>query len=245
MSDYVAFLLWPFLACVVLTGIHVYFGLHILRRGIIFVDLALAQIAALGMTLAFLLEREIDDPLTYIFSLGLALLGGAFFAVTRKIEKRIPQEAIIGIVYAVSSAAALLAVSHSPEGAEHIRFMLVGSILTVTPGVVLKTALLFALVGLFHWLARSSFLSLSFSENGKRASRLWDFLFYASFAVVVTSAVKICGALLVFMFLVAPAVFSVLITEGFARRLVFGWVFGIVGSLLGLGLSFWLDTPTG
>src|SRR5262245_20184943 len=131
MSTYFDFLLWPFLACVILVGIHVYFGLHVIRRGIIFVDLSLAQVAALGTTVAFLLGFELDGNTAYLFSLGFALVGGVLFALTRGIEGKVPQEAIIGIVYAVSSAASILAVSHAPEGAEHIHYLLVGSLLTV------------------------------------------------------------------------------------------------------------------
>lgn len=246
MTQYIEFLLWPFLACVILVGIHVYFGLHVIRRGIIFVDLSLAQVAALGTTLAFLLGFGLDGNTAYLFSLGFALLGGVIFAFTRGIEGKIPQEAIIGIVYAVSSSAAILAVSHAPEGAEHIRYLLVGSLLTVTPLAVLKTAIVYALVGLFHYLTRAQFIGLTFGEGPKpRHPLVWDVLFYASFGVVVTSSVKICGVLLVFIFLVVPSVFGALITDSIGRRLALGWVFGLVGSLVGLILSFALDTPPG
>lgn len=246
MSVYLEFLIWPFLACVVLVGIHVYFGLHVIKRGIIFVDLSLAQVAALGMTLAFLLGFELDGNVTYLFSLAFALLGGVVFALTRGVEGRVPQEAIIGIVYAVSTAAAILAVSHSPEGAEHIRYLLVGSILTVSPGVVLKTAIIYTLVGIVHYLARDRFLALSFGDaRGARRSLVWDLLFYATFGVVVTSSVRVCGVLVVFIFLVVPSVFAALVTESIGRRLALGWVFGLVGSALGLVLSFALDTPPG
>jgi zinc/manganese transport system permease protein len=245
VTVYLEFLLWPFLACVVLVGIHVYFGLHVIRRGIIFVDLSLAQVAALGMTLAFLLGFELDGAVAYLFSLGFALAGGTIFAFARGTEGRVPQEAIIGIVYAVGSAAAILAVSHAPEGAEHIRYLLVGSILTVTPAAVFKTAAVYLLVGAFHYWARAHFVAISFSDQPVRRQRLWEFLFYATFGVVVTSSVKICGVLLVFIFLVVPSVFAALVTESIGRRLVIGWVFGLVGSLLGLLFSFALDTPPG
>jgi zinc/manganese transport system permease protein len=246
MSDYLPFLIWPFLATLVLVGIHVYFGLHVIKRGIIFVDLSLAQVAALGVTVSVLLGFGLDGVVSYMFAFAFALIGGTIFALTRDMEKRVPQEAIIGIVYAVSSAAAIIAVSHSPEGAEHIRYLMVGSLLTVTPLAIGKTAAVYALVGLFHWLARDRFLALSFgpSQTG-RTAKLWDFLFYASFAVVVTSSVKICGVLLVFVFLVVPSVFAALLTDRIGRRLVYGWLFGFVGSAIGIVLSFWLDTPTG
>lgn len=246
MSGYLQFLFWPFVACLVLVGIHVYFGLHIIKRGIIFVDLSLAQVAALGMTLAFLVGYDLDTTSAYLFSFAFALIGGTIFTFTRETKARVPQEAVIGIVYAVSSAAAIVAVSHSPEGAEHIRFLLVGSILTVTPAVVFKTAGVYSAVGLFHWLARRKFLTLTFGRTDQiRRPRFWDFLFYASFAVVVTSSVEICGVLLVFIFLIVPSVFAALVTESIGLRLAFGWAFGLVASTIGLAASFYFDTPTG
>ncbi len=246
MTEYFEFLIWPFVACVVLVGIHVYFGLHVIKRGIIFVDLSLAQVAALGMTLAFLMGYGLEGDISYLFSLGFALIGATVFTLTRTAEGKIPQEAIIGIVYAVTSAAAVLAVSHSPEGAEHIKYLLVGSILTVTPAMVLKTTAVYAAVGLFHFLARAQFIPLTFGGPGRPKRVLWwDFLFYAGFAVVVTSSVKICGVLMVFVFLVVPSVFAAMITDSITRRLIYGWLFGLVGSALGILASFWLDTPTG
>lgn len=239
-------ILWPFLVCVVLVGIHVYFGLHVIKRGIIFVDLSLAQVAALGSTLAFLMGYDLDSNTAYLYSLAFALFGALIFAFTRDIEGKIPQEAIIGIAYAVSSAAAIMAVSHSPEGAEHIKYLLIGSILTVTPVIVLKTAVVYILVGAFHMAFFRKFAALTFhKEKHQKNRRLWDFLFYASFGVVVTSSVKICGVLLVFIFLVVPSVFSALTTDGVAKHLMFGWLFGVVGAALGLILSFWIDTPSG
>jgi len=245
VSGYLEFLMWPFLAAIVLVGIHVYFGLHIIKRGIIFVDLSLAQVAALGMTLSLLLGYEPGTIPSYLFSLGFALAGGSIFTFTKDIEGKVPQEAFIGIVYAVSSAAAIMLVSHSPEGAEHIEHLLVGSILTVTPGVVIKTAVVYSLVGLFHWFARKKFLALTFKNGSVRRPKFWDFIFYATFAVIVTSSVKICGVLLVFIFLVVPSVVAAIQTESIGRRLAYGWIFGLVGSALGLVLSFQLDAPTG
>ncbi len=247
MNEYISFLLLPFLSCLALVGILSYFGMHVIKRGIIFVDLSLAQVAALGMTLSILLGNDLNDTSTYFLSLGFALVGAALFTYTRGIKSEIPQEAIIGIVYAVSTAASIVMVSHSPEGAEHIHHLLVGSILTVTPDAIIKAAALFAVIGLFHFVNRDRFLELSFKQNtDRRYSKFWEFLFYASFAVAVTSAVKICGVLMVFVFLVVPSVYAALTTnKGVMYRLLYGWIFGLIGSAAGLILSFQLDTPSG
>jgi zinc/manganese transport system permease protein len=239
-------LFWSFLICLILVGIHVYFGLHVIKRGIIFVDLSLAQIAALGTTMAFLLGYELDSAIAYLFSLGFALVGAAIFALTRGVTGKVPQEAVIGIAYAVSSAAAIMAVSHAPEGAEHIKYLLVGSILTVEPAIVAKTAVVYALIGLFHVIFFKKFSALTFGNSAPpKHPVLWEFLFYASFGLTVTSSVKICGVLLVFIFLVVPSVFAVLSTSGVRKHLAFGWLFGMIGSAAGLWLSFQLDTPPG
>ncbi len=246
MIDYLEFLLWPFLICIAAAGIHAYFGLHVIKRGIIFVDLSLAQIAGLGMTMAFLLGYDPEGTVPYLFSLGFAFVGAVIFTFARGVKGKVPQEAIIGIVYAVSAAASILAVSHSPEGSEHIEHLLIGSILTVTPEVVVSATLVFVAIGLFHWFSRTKFIPLTFAGKGNSSiHRIWDFLFYATFAIMVTTAVKICGVLLVFIFLVVPGVFGSLIAEKFSRRLIFAWIFGVVSSALGLVSSFWLDTPTG
>jgi zinc/manganese transport system permease protein len=246
MIEYFDLLLWPFLASVVLVGIHVYFGLHVIERGIIFVDLSLAQIAAMGTTVAFLLGSELNGETAYLFSLGFAMVGAAIFSFTRDLEGKVPQEAIIGIVYAVSSAAAILAVSRAPEGAEHIRHLLVGSILTVTPAIVGKTATVYLIIGAWHYFLREKFLSMTFDKAyAPRNRKAWEFLFYASFGVVVTSSVKICGVLLVFIFLVVPSVFASLAADRIAWRLLLGWAYGLVGSALGLVISFVIDTPPG
>ena len=247
MSDYISFLLLPFLGCLALVGILAYFGMHVIKRGIIFVDLSLAQVAALGMTLSILLGNELEDTVTYFLSLGFALVGAALFTYTRGIKSEIPQEAIIGIVYAVSTAASILMVSHSPEGAEHIEHLLVGSILTVTSGEIWQAAGLFFVIGMFHFVKRAEFMKLSFQKDAtEKYSKLWEFLFYASFAVAVTSAVKICGVLMVFVFLVVPSVYATLVTDkGVMPRLLHGWLFGLIGSAVGLILSFQIDTPTG
>src|SRR5688572_14539256 len=191
MMDVLAFLAVPFVAGLILTGIHAYLGLHVVERGVIFVDLSLAQIAALGTTVAYLAGYDLHDHHTWFWSLGFTIAGAAIFAITRPLlETRIPQEAIIGIVYAVSAAAAILAMSKAPEGTEHLKDMLVGNILTVSWRVVLETAIVYALVGLLHWIFRRRFLAISLGEDIPHV-RWWDFLFYTSFGFVVTSSVAI------------------------------------------------------
>jgi zinc/manganese transport system permease protein len=238
-------LLWlPFLACLVLTAIHVYLGLHVLARGVIFVDLALAQVAALGITIAFLAGHAVASPAAYWYALVFAVAGGLLFALTRVRRAPIPQEAIIGIVYAVSAAMAVLVVDRAPQGSEHIKQLLVGSILTVDAADVGRLAALYALVGALHWAVRRPLLRLSFADDGA-AAPWWDALFYATFAVVVTSSVRVAGVLLVFAYLVVPAAVGALLTRSIAGRLAIGWSVGAVVSAAGLGASYLWDLPTG
>ena len=244
------FLLIPFLAGLILTGIHAYLGVHVVERGVIFVDLSLAQIAALGTTIAYLAGHDLHDPVTYFWSLGFTIAGAAIFALTRvHHETRIPQEAIIGIVYAVSAAAAILAMSKAPEGTEHLKDMLVGNILTVSLREVLTTAVLYAIVGAFHYVFRKRFLAISVDANAAVASgmnvKFWDFLFYTSFGFVVTSSVSIAGVLLVFSYLIVPSVAAMLFARRIGTRLAIGWTMGAVVSALGIVASFQLDLPTG
>ncbi|MEK6665272.1 MAG: metal ABC transporter permease [candidate division NC10 bacterium] len=242
--------LWvPFLACLVLTGIHVYLGLHVLARGVIFVDLALAQVAALGITVAFLAGHSIQSDAAYWYALAFTVGGALLFSVSRMRRAPIPQEAIIGIVYAVSAAAAVLVVDRAPQGSEHIKQLLVGSILTVTPKEVGALAILYAVVGAIHWAVRRPVLQISFDPEAalreERWVRWWDFLFYASFGLVVTSSVRIAGVLLVFSYLIVPAAAGALLTSSVAGRLLLGWAFGFLVSVVGLTASYLWDLPTG
>ncbi len=243
--DLFAFLAVPFVAGLILTGIHAYLGVHVVERGVIFVDLSLAQIAALGTTIAYLAGYPLHDPITYFWSLGFTIIGAAIFALTRvHRETRIPQEAIIGIVYAVSAAAAILAMSKAPEGTEHLKDMLVGNILTVSWRTVIETAILYALVGLFHFVFRRKFLAISLGESIPHV-KWWDFLFYTSFGFVVTSSVAIAGVLLVFSYLIVPSVAAMLFAQSIGKRLAIGWTMGALVSALGILASFRLDLPTG
>ena len=243
-------LLPAFIASLILTGIHAYLGVHVVERGVIFVDLSLAQIAALGSTVAYLAGYDLHSTTAYLFSLGFTFLGAAIFALTRVHRKtRIPQEAIIGIVYAVSAAVAILVMSKATQETEHLKEMLVGNILSVTWPELGKTAMLYSLVGLFHYIFRRQFLLISMDEAAAEKQgmnvRLWDFLFYMSFGFVVTSSVAIAGVLLVFCFLIVPSVTAMLFAERLGPRLAIGWTMGAVVSALGVALSFQLDLPTG
>jgi zinc/manganese transport system permease protein len=245
--DILSFLVLPFLTGLVLTGIHAYLGVHVVERGVIFVDLSLAQIAALGTTVAFLAGYDLHSGVSYFWSLGFTIVGAAIFALTRvHRETRIPQEAIIGIVYAVSAAAAILVMSKAPQETEHLKDMLVGNILAVNMTTVVKTAVLYALVGLFHYIFRRKFLAISLGEGDKVGNvKLWDFLFYTSFGFVVTSSVAIAGVLLVFSYLIVPSVAAMLFSTSIGKRLAIGWSMGALVSAIGILLSFRLDLPTG
>ncbi len=246
------FLAAPFAASLILTGIHAYLGVHVIERGVIFVDLSLAQIAALGSTIAILLPFTGQDPhgpWVYWTGLLFTFIGAAIFSTVRVRHARIPQEAIIGITYAVASAATILAMSQSTSESEHLKDMLVGNILAVSWPEVGKTAALYAGIGLFHYLFRRPFLAISLNHAQAEAEglsvRFWDFLFYASFGFVVTSSVLIAGVLLVFCYLIVPSVAAVLYADRIGPRLAIGWTMGTVVSALGIFLSVKLDLPTG
>lgn len=247
------FLAAPFGASLILTGIHTYLGVHVVERGVIFVDLSLAQIAALGATFAMLMPFSGGDPHgpgVYWFSLGFTFIGAAIFSLIHHGQKtRIPQEAVIGIAYAVASAASILAMSQSTAQGEHLKDMLVGNILAVSWLDVAKTAALYSVVGAFHFFNRHRFLLISMEPERAKAEgvnmRLWDFLFYASFGFVVTSSVAIAGVLLVFCYLIVPSVAAMLYADRVGPRLAIGWSMGTVVSVLGMYFSVQFDLPTG
>lgn len=244
------FLKLPFLASLILTGIHAYLGVHVVERGVIFVDLALAQIAALGATMAILIGMDPHGTGAYWMSLGFTFVGAGIFTFVRSRQKRIPLEAFIGITYAVAGAAAIIVMSKATGETEHLKDMLVGNILFVSRHDVIKTALLYGVIGLFHFIFRKQFLAISLShstgEQPKLNVRLWDFLFYASFGFVVTSSVAIAGVLLVFCYLIVPSVGAMLFADRIGTRLAIGWTMGTLVSALACYLSaIVFDTPTG
>jgi zinc/manganese transport system permease protein len=246
------FLAAPFAASLILAGIHAYLGVHVVERGVIFVDLSLAQIAVLGASMALVLPQSTGDlhaPIVYWMSLGFTFVGAAVFSLVRGHKARIPQEAIIGICYAVAAAAAILAMSKAPSESEHLKDMLVGNILAVSWPEVGHTALLYGAVGVFHFVFRKQFLAISMNHEQESVPSLsvrwWDFLFYSSFGFVVTSSVSIAGVLLVFCYLIVPSVGAMLYSERIGRRLAIGWTMGTIVSAAGVFLSLKLDLPTG
>ena len=251
-SSMISFLAPAFVASLILTGIHAYLGVHVVERGVIFVDLSLAQIAALGATVAIFLPASHGDPhapIVYWISLAFTFIGAFVFSTIRSHRARIPKEAIIGICYAVASAAAILAMSKATSESEHLKDMLVGNILAVSWGEVAKTAVLYGAIGIFHYVFRHRFLAISMDPHRAEAEgmsiRFWDFLFYASFGFVVTSSVSIAGVLLVFCYLIVPSVGAMLYAKSVGRRLAIGWSMGTIVSALGVYLSLQLDLPTG
>jgi zinc/manganese transport system permease protein len=247
-----SFLAAPFVASLVIAGIHAYLGVHVVERGVIFVDLSLAQIAAFGSTIAILMpwsNGDPHDPAVYWVSLLFTFIGAAIFSTIRSRHARIPQEAIIGISYAVASAATILALSKSTSEGEHLKDMLVGNILAVSWEEVWRTAALYAVIGAFHFIFRKKFLAISMDHDAAERSgtslRFWDFLFYASFGFVVTRSVAIAGVLLVFCYLIVPSVAAMLYSDRIGPRLAIGWTMGTIVSALGVWLSLQMDLPTG
>jgi len=251
-SGMLQFLAAPFVASLILTGIHAYLGVHVVQRGVIFVDLSLAQIAAFGGTIALLMPMSGGDahsPAVYWVSLAFTFVGAFVFATIRSRHAKIPQEAIIGICYAVASAASILAMSKATSESEHLKDMLVGNILAVSWPEVAKTALLYGGIGIFHYVFRHKFLAISMNHRNAESTGLnvkfWDFLFYASFGFVVTSSVSIAGVLLVFSYLIVPSVAAMLYADSIGKRLAIGWTMGTIVSALGVFLSLQADLPTG
>ena len=249
MSDAILFLGPAFAACVVIAAIHVYLGMHILAREIIFIDLSLAQLAALGATVGIVLGAEESGAVAHVLAFAFAAVGAALFAFMRKARHHVSQEAIIGIAYAVASAVMILVVSRSPHGAEHIEHALVGSLLATTWADVLRTLLIYAVIGVIHRAFAARFIQMSWQPEQAEAqvARLgwWEFGFYLLFAVVITVSVEIVGVLLAFSFLIVPAVVTQLFSSNIRTRLTMGWGVALLASLLGLAASWQWDLPTG
>jgi zinc/manganese transport system permease protein len=241
---------WPLAACLILPPLLVYLGLHVVKREVIFVDLALAQVATLGTCIALLMGYHFDDKPTFWISLVVTFLGAALFSWSRSSKKRpVPQEAIIGITFVVAAAGVILLLSRVAGGKEELEHLLTGDILNVTGKDVLQRVGIFAVLAAFYGSFHQRFALIStdperaFAEGIK--VRLWDFFFYAAFAIIVVSFVRIAGVLLTFAYLIVPAVCGVSLTRTWAGRLTIGWIIATLSSLLGLYASYSLDLPTG
>jgi zinc/manganese transport system permease protein len=249
LTDALSLLLYPFAASVAFVLIHAYLGVHVLRRNIVFADLALAQLSALGATVAFALGYPPVSPAGFAYAFAFTTLGAALLTLTRALGRLVSQEAFVGILYVAATAATVLVVDRSPQGAEHVKKILIGSILTVEPSDVVKLVALYGLIGLLHWFARAPLLAIATEAQPAGRSRLavslWDFVFFMSFGVVVTSSVTTAGVLLVFSFLIVPAVIGSLFSRAVPVVLAIAWAIGILASALGLVGSFVLDLPTG
>ena len=236
----------PVVAALVILLIHAYLGLHVIARQVIFVDLAFAQIAAFGTTVALLAGIEMGSTLSTVFALAATLLGALIFSFTRMEEgSAVPQEAIIGIVYVVASAAVILLAGMTAEGAEHIKETLTGTLIWVDWPTIGKMSGVYALVGLFHFVLRRYFLSVSFHPEKVSKVRLWDFLFYVSFGIVISFSVEVAGVLMVFSALVIPAVVAFFFTNRFGMAVLLAWGSGALAIVLGIGASFYWDLATG
>ena len=241
---------WPLVACLILPPLLTYMGTHVVKREVIFVDLALAQVAAFGTCIALIMGHTFHDSITFWISLGVTFLGAAFFSWSRAIEQHhVPQEAIIGITFVVAAAAVILLLSRVAGGKEELENLLTGDILNVNAGDVGQRAAIFAGIAIFYAAFHKKFALISADYAGAAASgisvRFWDFLFYAAFAIVVVSFVRIAGVLLTFAYLIVPAVCAVMLAEEWKSRLIIGWVIAVLASLLGLTASYKLDLPTG
>jgi zinc/manganese transport system permease protein len=238
-------LLPPFAAAMIILLTHAYLGLHVIQRGVIFVDLALAQIAALGSTVALLTGAEHASLTGYAFSIGFTLLGALVFSMMRLDESPVPQEALIGITFVVSSAAVILLASFSSEGTEYVKETMTGTLIWVTWPTVAKVGAAYGVIGLFHWLARRTMLAITWAPGRVKRLRVWDFVFYSTFGIVITASVQIAGVLMVFSALVIPAVIAFFYTKRFGPALLLAWASGTVAIVGGLGISFAWDITTG
>ena len=241
---------WPLAACLILPPLLVYLGLHVVRREVIFVDLALAQVATLGTCVALLAGYHFDDRVTFWISLGVTFLGAAFFSWSRGSRKHhVPQEAVIGITFVVAAAGVILLLSRVAGGKEELEHLLTGDILNVTRNDVVQRTAIFAALAAFYGAFHHKFALISSDPDQAEAQgvrvRLWDFLFYAAFALVVVSFVRVAGVLLTFAYLIVPAVCGVMLAQRWQGRLLVGWAVAASASLIGLWASYQLDLPTG
>ena len=247
-QDVLAFAALPLAAAIVFTGIHTWFGLQVLRRNVVFADLALAQISALGATVGVVTGHAVGSPAGYGYTLLFTAVGAVLLTVSRGLAKSARQEAFIGVLYVVATAATVLVVDRSPQGAEHVKKMLVGGILSVNASEVWHFIVLYSAIGVLHWFIRRPLLAAADNAARPQAAGMtafWDLVFYLSFGLLVTSSVGVAGVLLVFCFLIVPALIGTLFSSRIGVALTIGWAAGAVASAAGIFGSFLIDAPTG
>ena len=250
MLEIINFLFQPFLTCCLMIGIFGYFGIHVLKREIIFIDIALAQLAAVGSALAFIIWSAPEDSIiAYLSAFGFTILAALFYSFTNRKIVEIPQEAIIGVSYAIAAAAALFLLSMAAGGDVHLEEMLTGSILWAKWTDIITCVCLYGIVGAFHFIFRKKFITVSNDyRNSSKTDRnlvIWDFLFYITLGIVITYSIRIAGVLVVFSFLIIPATFSALFAKRWNVRLVIAWCVGVFSSVAGLYLSYLFDFSSG
>jgi zinc/manganese transport system permease protein len=238
-------LLPAFALAVLLVVSHVYFGLHVLARGIIFVDLALAQTAALGISVGFALGYDPHGGEALVFAFLGAVFAATGFALLRTVPGTTAREVIIGCVYVVATALSIMILSQSGQGMEELKALFNGSLLFVSWSEIGWTAAAYGAVALTQALSWRRFHALSLGAGDTRPGLAWEFAFFLSFAVMITVSVYLAGILVVFAFLIIPAFTASLLLAGFVRRLVAGWAIGIVGTMAGLAAAYVLDLPVG
>lgn len=249
MNDFITFMAAPALGCLVMSFIFTYFGIHVLKRGIVFIDLSMAQLAALGTTVAFSLNLEEHSFGTFLFSIGFVFLGASFFTIVRFMTPRISQEAVIGIVYVVAASLAVIVADHSPRAAEHIQHTLNGSILWLSWGEVLWLLTTFIALGAFLWATRNPFSECTDQANSKdpytRQLGFWDFVFYLALGLAIVACIQTAGIFLIFTLLIIPAACAIQLYDSLGKQLLSGILMSILVCWTGLGLSFTFDLPTG
>lgn len=249
MLDNLVFLAAPITVCILLAGILSYFGNHILSRGIIFIDIALAQIAALGTMIGLLLGFAEESLSVQIISYAFTIVIIALFALTKFKKQLIPQEAIIGIIYCLGLGLAMLLAERIPGGSNFITKTITGNVLWVTWEKVLSCFILFAIIAVIHLFFQKFFIRISGPNDGLPFSpaktRLFELLFYITFGIVIVKAVPVGGVFLVFTLLIAPTATATLFTQKWRSRFIWSWIIGILGSFSGIYISYRLNISNG
>lgn len=239
------FFLMQTVLVVVMLGLNTYMGIHIIRRGIIFCDLVLNQLAAFGAIIGLGLGIRYGTPFSYVIPVAAVLIGCALLALSRPKNKSLSEEAVIGILYGIALAASLLLADKLPEGGNHLGKTLTGSMLWVSWPLVLTTVAVYVFLGFFHYIFRGQFLKLTENPGLLRHGRTWDFMFFATLGVITILIVPVAGVLLAYGFMMIPASIAVLFCRGWKAGLIIGWTAGTTASLLGIFASYHFDLPYG